>query len=85
MGESQIAYRQVAGNMNDWLEQPRDFLNQWDEIRQVRNQAAHTEFVGQNSVSQIQQALNQLADNNIFQILSNMKITAKRNGFQLNP
>ena len=84
IGESQIAYGLMAEDMNHWLNQPQDFLGHWDTIRQVRNKAAHTQFVGIDSVQTIQNTLNQLARNDIFQTLFEMKQTGRQNGFQLN-
>ena len=85
IGESQLAYRQVAQQMQNWFNPPDNFLENWDTIRKVRNQAAHTEYVGQESVRTIQHTLNQLVQGDIFTTLFKMKTMGRKSGFQLNP
>ena len=85
IGESQIAYRRMAQNMMDWLPDPVSFLENWETIRKLRNQTAHTQYVGEGSVLHLQNTLNQLAKNNIFESLFKMKKTGEKTGFQLNP
>lgn len=82
MGESQIAYRQLSQEMCEWLNQPQEFLACWDQIRKVRNEAAHTRYVGENSVCAIQTTLNQLAQDSVFETLFEMKKTGRQDGFQ---
>lgn len=85
IGESQIAYSQMAQHIINWLDRPQIFLSNWETIRQVRNQAAHTQYVDERSVNTIRQALNQLAGAQIFQTLFDMKTAGRKTGFQLNP
>lgn len=81
IGESQIAYRQLKDDMVQWLSEPSIFLDYWEKIRRIRNRAAHTQVVGEQSVKEIKSIFNKLHDSDIFANLYNMKEIARNEGF----
>ncbi|WP_088034877.1 hypothetical protein [Evansella clarkii] len=53
------------------------FLSDWDNIHYIRNQAAHTELITLEQYMKMKKSLENTAENNVLEKLSNMKNTYK--------
>ena len=82
-GEAQRAYRNVSNDLSSWLAPHlvTNFLHNWDVIRKIRNSAAHTKVLDRDSVTKVQNALNELSSSGVFTALAEMKHIGRTTGF----
>jgi hypothetical protein len=77
MGESELTCEEFGKKHlpRDW-DRPswRRLMKNWDVIRIGRNQAAHTEFVTKDSAARLRRAIDELAENQIFDKMRSLKV-----------
>ena len=74
IGQSQIAFKAKVNEIERWLSKAgytestkvAFLIQQWNTIKNIRNNAAHAELVNETSVTQIKVALSALSSNGIF-------------------